>query len=70
MTDNVFLPVAWMRLERYCALTGDNAATVHSRRKSGQWIEGHHWKLAPDRRVWVHLPRAQEWVESGELKRA
>lgn len=67
-STNHFLPVAWMRLEHYCDLVGEPPDTVRNRCRTGQWLEGHHWTTR-GRRMWVHLPRAQAWVEGdAEIK--
>lgn len=64
MTDVLaFVPVVWIRLDRYCELTGEPIATVRDRCRQGEWREGYHWRTR-GRRMWVHLPRAQEWVEN------
>lgn len=60
--------LVWVRLPKYCELTGEPPATVANRMKSGGWIQGVHWRTGPDRRRWVNLPQAQAWVEGGQLK--
>ena len=67
MTSVAFLPVAWVRLEHYCGLTGEPPATVQNRIRAGKWREGFHWKVR-ERRRWVHLERAQAWVEQDDAE--
>lgn len=57
------LPIRWVRLSRYCELTGDTADAVHKRRRSGRWLDGVHSRIGPDGKVWVNLENSQRWVE-------
>ncbi|TLM67201.1 MAG: excisionase [Deltaproteobacteria bacterium] len=58
-------PHKWVRLNRYCELTGDTAAAVHARRKKGVWLDGRHTILAPDGKLWVNTQETEKWVEHG-----
>jgi hypothetical protein len=55
--------IVWVKLKRYCELTGDTAAAVHARRRSGKWLDGVHCRIT-DELLWVSLPEAQKWVET------
>jgi len=61
--------IAWVKLKKYVELTGDSAAAVHARRRSGKWLDGQHCQVV-DEALWVHLPSAQKWVETWKLKRS
>lgn len=56
------LSVTWVKLKKYSELTGDSAAAVHARRRSGKWLDGVHCRIADDA-LWVNLVEAQKWVE-------
>ena len=58
-------PHKWVRVNRYCELTGDTPAAVHARRKKGIWLDGKHTTLAPDKKLWVNLEETERWVEYG-----
>ena len=58
-------PHKWVRLNRYCELTGDTSAAVHARRKKGVWLDGKHTTLAPDGKLWVNTEETERWVEHG-----
>jgi len=62
MSDNAQF-IAWVKLKKYVELTGDSAAAVHARRRSGKWLDGVHCRVV-DEALWVHLPTAQKWVET------
>jgi len=66
---NLVMPINWVRLAKYCELTGELKGTVINRMKTGGWAKGIHYTIGPDRRRWVNLEKAQEWVEHGHLKR-
>ena len=52
----------WVKLRRYCAASGETPASVHNKRRKGQWIDGVHCRTAPDGNLWVNLPAVQQWV--------
>jgi hypothetical protein len=56
-------PVVWVKLKKYCELTGDSPAAVHARRRSDKWLDGVQCRVADDL-LWVSLPEAQKWVET------
>lgn len=56
-------PKKWVRVEAYCALTGETKKAVFRRREKGQWRDGKHTKIA-NGRLWVNLIEADLWVES------
>ena len=58
-------PCEWVKLKKYSQLTGDTSSAVHARRHKGQWIDGRHTMLAPDKKIWVNLEEAQKWVKYG-----
>ena len=53
----------WVKLKKYCELSGDTPHAVRSRRKRGIWLDGKHCKCAPDGKLWVNLPKVEAWVE-------
>lgn len=57
----------WVKLKRYCELSGDTADAVHARRKKGLWLDGIQCKLGPDGNLWVNLIEVEKWVESKSL---
>lgn len=67
MTTNVHY-LKWVRLDRYCELTGEPVKSVINRITSGRWLKDIHWKVV-ERRRWINIIEAQDWVEN-EGKRA
>lgn len=58
------IQITWVRLEQYCAMTGETPEAVRTRRLKGIWLDGKHTQVR-DRRIWVNLEAAQRWVETG-----
>ncbi len=56
--------VEWIRLEKYCEVTGETPEAVRKRRQKGIWLDGRHTRVR-NRRLWVNTKAAQEWVERG-----
>ncbi|MFH7043699.1 excisionase [Paucibacter sp. JuS9] len=58
------LPLQWVRLAKYCELSGDTSDAVHARRRKRQWTDGVHCRIGPDGNVWINLSEVNKWVES------
>ena len=54
----------WIRLKKYCEISGDTADAVRWRRKSGVWADGKHSKLGPDKKIWVNIKEVEKWVQN------
>ncbi len=57
----------WVKLRRYCELSGDTSNAVHAKRRKGEWLDGIHCKIAPDGNLWINLTEIERWVENGIL---
>ena len=55
--------INWVKLEKYCADTGETPDAVHSRRKAGKWLDNVQCKVV-DGRLWINVKKAQDWIES------
>jgi len=56
--------IRWVKLGRYCEMTGDSRDAVHARRASGKWLDGVHCRIV-DHMLWVDLEAVSEWIEGG-----
>lgn len=54
----------WVRLKKYCELTGDTPAAVDSRLRTGHWLRDVHARR-PDgsKETWINLPAVNDWAE-------
>ena len=59
----------WVRLSKYCELTGETKNTFNKKRFTGQIRDGYHAKLAADGAIWVHIERMSQWVEESRYQK-
>ena len=55
----------WVKLKKYCEISGDTSNAVHAKRKRGMWLDGIQCKVGPDGNVWINLIEVERWVEDG-----
>jgi len=55
----------WVKLKKYCELSGDTSDSVHAKRQRGQFVDGVHCKIAGDGKLWVNVEAVEKWVEQG-----
>jgi len=55
----------WVKLKKYCQVSGDTSNAVHAKRKRGMWLDGIQCKLGPDGNIWINLGEVEKWVENG-----
>jgi len=55
----------WVKLKKYCQISGDTSDAVHAKRKRGMWLDGVQCKLGPDGNIWINLIEVERWVEHG-----
>lgn len=53
----------WVRLSRYCELTGETPAAVDNRIRAGVWLRDVHARR-PDgsKELWVNLRAVNDWA--------
>ena len=52
----------WVKLSKYCELSGDTQNAVHARRKKGHWIDGIHCCVRGGK-LWINIVAIEEWIE-------
>ncbi|HHT9914871.1 TPA: excisionase [Legionella pneumophila] len=57
--------VKWVKLKKYCQISGDTSNAVHAKRKRGMWLDGVQCKIGPDGNIWINLDEVEKWVENG-----
>ena len=58
------LALKWVRIDRYCDLTGDTLDAVDGRLRSGHWLkEVHARKPDGSRALWINLRAVEDWAE-------
>lgn len=57
----------WVKLKKYCELSGDTPDSVQKKVARGLWLEGVQIKTAEDGARWVNTEAVDLWVERGHL---
>lgn len=58
------IPVYYVRIPIFTAVTGYSADAVDKKIRTGVWLEGRHFRRAPDGHILLDLRKFHEWVES------
>ena len=48
----------------FCALVGYTDKAVRRKIQDGVWLEGKHYRKAPDGHIMMNMPEIYKWVES------
>lgn len=60
----------WVLIPVFCTMTGYSDKAVRRKIEDGKWIEGIHWKKAPDGHININMPAYYRWVEGESLATA
>jgi hypothetical protein len=55
--------VRWVRIPRFCELSGYTDKAVRAKMEQGVWLEGREWRRAPDGHVFINPEAVDLWVE-------
>jgi hypothetical protein len=61
------LPIKWLKLNRFCELTGETPDAIQSRRSAGEWLDSIHVQTRSNR-LYVSIEAYNRWVEQGLTK--
>jgi hypothetical protein len=53
----------WVLIPVFSQLTGYSEKAVRRKIEEGVWIEGRHYRRAPDGRLTMNMQRYYDWVE-------
>jgi len=56
------LVLSWVRVEKYCDLTGEPINTVLDRIRDGKWAAKKHYKRTGPRTLWINPQEADKWI--------
>lgn len=56
-------PSKWVKGKILQQMTGLSTEAARKKRERGEWLEGKHWKYAPDGMVWYNWQEIDRWVE-------
>ena len=52
-----------VRISHFSALSGYTAKAVYEKIRVGVWVEGRHYRRAPDGHILIDLEAFERWVE-------
>ena len=55
--------VQWVLIPVFSKLTGYSEKAIRCKIQEGVWLEGKHYRRAPDGRVTMNLPAYYQWVQ-------
>jgi hypothetical protein len=55
-----------MLIPLFCSLTGYTVKAVQRKIEEGKWIEGRHYRRAPDGHVTMNLQAYYRWVDGAQ----
>ena len=53
----------WVLINKVCEMLGYSDDAIRAKIKKGHWLEGKHWRKAPDNRLFFCLPEIKKWIE-------
>lgn len=63
--DEAFIRVKYVLIPLFCKLTGYTEKAVRRKIGDGVWIQGKHYRKAPDGRITINMLEYYRWVEGG-----
>jgi hypothetical protein len=57
----------YVLIKRAAELTGYSVQAIESKIAKSQWLEGLHYKKAPDGRVFIDLEEIERWIIQGSM---
>ena len=58
------MSLSWIKLSKYCEVSGETRDAVEKRLRSGKWLRGIHARQ-PDgsAELWINLRAVEDWAE-------
>ena len=65
MNEMVRIPLhlRYVTVKKFAELTGYTEKAVNAKTERGVWLEGKHYRIAPDGRKLIDLEEFERWVE-------
>lgn len=58
------MSLSWVKLTKYCELSGDTADAVNKRLRTGAWLRDIHARVPEgSAEKWVNLKAIEDWAE-------
>ena len=53
----------WVNTNMLSKKSGYTSKAIYNKISRGDWLEGIHWRRAPDRRLFFDLAAIENWIE-------
>lgn len=63
IVSGVIVHLRWVLVPLFCTLTGYTDKAVRRKIEEGIWLQGRHYRKAPDGRITMDLQAYYAWVE-------
>jgi hypothetical protein len=60
--------VRWVKLTKYCELTGDTPDGVYAKNRRKIWKLDQHYRKAPDGCLWINLDAVDAWIQTERFR--
>lgn len=57
------LTMKWVKLPKYCELSGDTPDAVYAKNRRHIWTDGIQYRKAEDGCLWINTEEVEKWVE-------
>jgi hypothetical protein len=58
--------VKWVLINKVVESIGYTRQAIYSKKKNGIWLNGIHWRKAPDGHLVFNLEAIQQWIEGAQ----
>jgi hypothetical protein len=55
--------ITWVLIKRIVELFGYSDDAIRAKIKKAVWLQGIHWRKAPDGRIFINIEAIQRWIE-------
>jgi hypothetical protein len=59
----------YVRIWKFCELTGYTEDAVRTKIKRGAWLQNRVWRKAPDGHILISMEGYRDWVETGMVNK-
>jgi hypothetical protein len=66
MMGSPAINIKWVLIPVFSTLTGYTEKAVRGKIEQGVWLEGVHYRHAPDGRIHMNLEEHEKWVEGAK----
>lgn len=61
--NSLTIQLHWVLIPVFCQVTGYSEKAVRRKLEEGVWIQGKHFRKAPDGRITMNIQEYYRWVE-------